>query len=54
MCIGNEDVRGSDGNNRTVDTGTEWSRMNRRRRISSVPDRATQLNAPESAKVNRS
>lgn len=27
--------------------------MNRRRRKSSVPDRATQLNAPEDAKVNR-
>lgn len=54
ICIDSEDVRGSDGNNRTVDTGTEWSRANRRRRISSVPDRATKLNAPECSKVNRS
>jgi hypothetical protein len=45
MSIGSEDVHGSDGNNRTVDTGIKWSTMNRRRRISSVPDRAAHLNA---------
>jgi hypothetical protein len=53
MCIGSEDVGGSDGNNRAVDKGTEWSTVNRRRRRSSAPDRATQLNDHENAKVNR-
>lgn len=52
-CISSDGLRENNRNDRIQETGNERITVNKRRRISSVPNRTAQLNSPESGEITK-